>query len=234
MDGKIHAFGRIASTQHMARRLLEQGVAGVGDAVVADEQTAGHGRFGRSWHSPIGGLYVTIILSPDPLLSLKAGLALVRRLRRAGFSSGVKWPNDVLVGDRKIAGILVEAVGTYSLVGIGLNLTVAPLEGSTCVSEYSDAVNRSEWVLSIVSEINKTMLTPLDIDAYRTACLTLGQHVRLEHLGQQASVEGLAVDVDDYGRLVVLTGDGKRAVSSGECLHVRGSDNDVDETEESS
>ncbi|MCK5828204.1 biotin--[acetyl-CoA-carboxylase] ligase, partial [Candidatus Bipolaricaulota bacterium] len=134
MNGKIHTIGRTSSTQHIARRLIEQGLASMGDAVVADEQTTGQGRFGRSWISPRGGLYATIILPSGPLLSLKAGLALVRALRRAGVSAGLKWPNDVLVEDRKIAGVLVEAAEEHSLVGIGLNLISSPLDSSTCVS----------------------------------------------------------------------------------------------------
>jgi len=221
MDGKIHTIGRTSSTQHIARRLIEQGLANMGDAVVADEQTAGQGRFGRSWISPSGGLYATIILPSESLLSLTAGLALVRALWRANIPAGLKWPNDVLVEDRKIAGVLVEAAGEHSLVGIGLNLTAAPLDCSTCVSHYVDGVSRDDWAFSIISEISKMALTSLDIDAYRAACLTLGRPVRLERLGQQADVEGIATDVDDQGRLVVMTADGKRAVSSGECFHAK-------------
>ena len=226
MNGKIHTIGRTSSTQHIARRLIEQGLASMGDAVVADEQTTGQGRFGRSWISPRGGLYATIILPSGPLLSLKAGLALVRALRRAGVSAGLKWPNDVLVEDRKIAGVLVEAAEEHSLVGIGLNLISSPLDSSTCVSHYVDGVSRDDWALSIASEIRKMALTPLDMDTYREACSTLGQPVRLERLGQEADVEGIAVDVDNQGRLVVMTADGKRAVSSGECFHVKASEKD--------
>ena len=227
MNGKIHTIGRTSSTQHIARRLIEQGLASMGDAVIADEQTAGQGRFGRSWISPSGGMYATIILSSDPLLSLKAGLALVCVLRRAGVSAAsLKWPNDVLVEDRKIAGVLIETAGEHSLVGIGLNLTATPLDCSTCVSHYVDVISRDDWALSIISEISRQALISLDMDAYREACLTLGRPVRLERLGQQPDVEGIAVDVDEHGRLVVMTAEGKRTVSSGECFHAKASEKD--------
>jgi BirA family biotin operon repressor/biotin-[acetyl-CoA-carboxylase] ligase len=117
--------------------------------------------------------------------------------------------------------VLVETSGDLSLVGIGLNLTSAPLDGSTCVSQYVESVNRDEWVRVIVRKLIEMSETSFDLDAYRTACLTLGLHVRLEGVGHEAEVEGVATDVDDDGRLTVLTVDGEVVVSSGECLHVR-------------
>jgi len=224
MKGTLHHFTQTTSTQNEARRLIEEGFAGVGDAVVSDEQIAGRGRFGRTWISPRGGLYATVILPSDPLLSLKAGLALVRVLRRAGVSAGLKWPNDVLVEDLKIAGVLIEAIENLSLVGIGLNLVSAPLDTATCVARYVESVDRNEWVQEIVSELIVLSEAPCDLEAYRAACLTLGKRVRLESVGADAPVEGVASDVDGYGRLVVMTTAGERTVSSGECLHLRAAD----------
>lgn len=224
MRGTLHHITHTTSTQHEARRLIEKGLAGSGDAVVADEQTAGRGRFGRTWISPREGLYATIILPSDPLLSFKAGLALVRVLRRAGVIAGLKWPNDVLVEDLKIAGVLIETTGDLSLVGIGLNLASAPLDTATCVARYVESIDRDEWAQEIVRELIILSEAACDLEAYRAACLTLGQRVRLEGVGADASVEGVASDVDGYGRLVVMTTAGERIVSSGECLHLRAAD----------
>lgn len=226
MQGTIHTIKTTASTQHEARRLIAEGRAQSGDTVVADRQTAGQGRFGRSWISPVGGLYATVIVPSDPMLSLKAGLALVWALRAVSIPAGLKWPNDVLVEDRKMAGVLVETSGDLSLVGIGLNLTSSPLACSTCVSQYVKAVNRDEWVRGIVGKLIEMSNTPLDLDAYRRSCLTLGQHVRLARVGHEADIEGVATDVDDDGRLIILTQVGEVAVSSGECQHVRASTED--------
>jgi BirA family transcriptional regulator, biotin operon repressor / biotin---[acetyl-CoA-carboxylase] ligase len=224
MSGTLYHIKQTTSTQHEARRLIEKGLAGSGDAVVADEQTAGRGRFGRTWISPREGLYATIILPSDPLLSLKAGLALVRVLRRAGVIAGLKWPNDVLVEDLKIAGVLIETTGDLSLVGIGLNLASAPLDTATCVARYVESIDRDEWAQKIVRELIILSEAACDLEAYRAACLTLGQRVRLEGVGADASVEGVASDVDDHGRLVVMATAGERTVSSGECLHLRAAD----------
>ena len=169
MEGTLHHITRTTSTQYEARRLIEEGLAGAGDAVVADEQSAGRGRFGRVWISPTGGMYATVILPSDPLLSLKAGLALVSVLRRASVSAGLKWPNDVLVEDRKIAGVLIETTGDLSLVGIGLNLVSAPLDTATCVARYVESVDRDEWAQEIIKELIALSETPCDLEVYRSA-----------------------------------------------------------------
>ena len=226
MESTIHHILCTTSTQQEARRLIAEGKAKQGDIIVADEQTAGRGRFGRSWISPNGGLYATVILSSDPLLSLKAGLAIVRVLRSAGLDAGLKWPNDVLVEGCKIAGILVETDGELALVGIGLNLMSAPLDTATCVARYTEEVSRDEWAREIAGALIEISRGDFDFDEYRGLCLTLGKPVRIEGLGHDSVVEGIAVDVDEIGRLIVKTRTGNRTVSSGECLHLRASNPD--------
>lgn len=221
MEPTLHHIERTASTQLEARRLIAGGIAKTGDIVLANEQTAGRGRFGRSWISPIGGLYVTFILVPDPLVSLKAGLAVVRVLQSAGIDAKLKWPNDVLVEERKIAGILVETDGDHSLAGIGINLTVAPLETATCVAQYADVASSEEWARAIADELIEISSEGFSFDEYRRACMTLGQTVLIDGIGDEPPFEGTALDVDDEGRLIVQTEQGLRTVSSGECLHLR-------------
>ena len=221
MESTIHHIERTTSTQQEARRLIAEGKAEYGDIVVANEQTAGCGRFGRTWISPNGGLYATIILSPDPLVPLKAGLAVVRVLQSVGISAGLKWPNDVLVEDRKIAGVLIETDGGHSLVGIGLNLASPPLDTATCVARYVDLPDRDEWVQSIANTLIEMPQGAFDLDEYRGACLTLGSSVRIDGAGNDSPIEGVAVEVDEEGRLHVNTKTGRRIISSGECLHLR-------------
>ncbi len=222
MESTIHHSVHTTSTQQEARELIDEGKAKHGDIIVADEQTAGRGRFGRSWVSPRGGLYATVILSSDPLISLKAGLAVVRVLRSVGINSaGLKWPNDVLVEGRKIAGILIETDGAFSLVGIGLNLTLAPLDTATCVACYTERVDRDEWAREIAGTLIDMLRGVFDLDEYRDVCLTLGNPVRIEGVGRDSVIEGIAVDVDERGGLIVKTRTGNRTVSSGECLHLR-------------
>ncbi len=223
MESTIHYIVRTTSTQQEARGLIAEGKAKHGDIIVANEQTAGRGRFGRNWISPNGGLYATIIVSSVPLISLKAGLAVVRVLRSVGIDAGLKWPNDVLVEGLKIAGLLIETDGAFSLVGIGVNLTSAPLDTATCVACYTERVDRDEWAREIAGLLIDMLRGDFDLDEYRGVCLTLGNPVHIEGFEDNPRVEGIAVDVDERGRLIVKTEKGNRIVSSGECLHLRAS-----------
>ncbi|HXW82965.1 MAG TPA: biotin--[acetyl-CoA-carboxylase] ligase [Candidatus Binataceae bacterium] len=136
---RIHYFDKVGSTQEVARELAESGANG-GTVVIAEMQTAGRGRLGRSWHSPRGAsLYSTTILRPHmpiadvPQLSLVAGVAVAEALEReAPGIVSLKWPNDVWLLRRKAGGILAEAVTdsqqrlTAVLLGIGINVNLAP------------------------------------------------------------------------------------------------------------
>lgn len=134
----VHLFGAVGSTNDVARRLAEEEDAPGGTVVLAAEQTEGRGREGRSWLSPPGGVYLSVLFRPDELpnpdlLPLLAGLGVVRRLDEAfpGLAPELKWPNDVMVGDRKLGGVLCEAVWSeegprFVVAGAGLN--VRPLE----------------------------------------------------------------------------------------------------------
>lgn len=135
---RVHYFTEVASTQDLARELARGG-AGHGEVVVAERQTAGRGRLGRSWHSPAGvNFYGTFILRPAiPLaqvapLSLVAGVAVAEALETvAPKIVSLKWPNDVWLNGRKAAGLIAEAVTdsnhrlTSVLLGIGINLNLA-------------------------------------------------------------------------------------------------------------
>jgi BirA family biotin operon repressor/biotin-[acetyl-CoA-carboxylase] ligase len=110
----IHRYTTVDSTMRIAAELS------IGDVVVADEQTAGQGRHGHSWYSaPAAGLYCSIVLEPRPLLTLALGLATAEAIQ---IPSDLRWPNDVMIGDRKIGGILVQLVDGKAIAGIGVNL----------------------------------------------------------------------------------------------------------------
>ncbi|MBI3951833.1 MAG: biotin--[acetyl-CoA-carboxylase] ligase [Acidobacteria bacterium] len=130
----VYQYASVTSTNDVARELAESG-AGEGTTVVAEEQTTGRGRLGRTWLSPKGeGLYHSIILRPDilpsnaPVLGLVVAVALAEFVReRYQLATDIKWPNDVLIRDRKVAGILAEAETSpngirYIMAGIGINL----------------------------------------------------------------------------------------------------------------
>ena len=128
MNWSVTRFPVLASTNDLALEWMRAGTARAGDVLVAAEQRAGRGRPGRTWHSPPGALLMTAVLPFVPervgWTSLAAGAAVATAVRGLGVPAGVKWPNDVVVEGRKLAGVLAEtSVSGLVAVGIGMNVT---------------------------------------------------------------------------------------------------------------
>jgi len=224
----------IGSTNSRARELADEGAGNV--AVLADEQTGGRGRLDRGWTSPSGGIWLSILLRPDipptqaPAFTLAAAVATARAVRQAGVDVSIKWPNDVLVGDRKLAGILTEMEGeadriSWLIAGIGINANVdagdlPPAQPVTALRDEVGDVDRREITQSLLAEFHR-LSTDLDevLPAWRELSATLGRRVRIETAGED--VVGEAVGVRFPGTLVVETGEGTREVSAGDCEHLR-------------
>lgn len=155
---EVRLFEQVESTMDVARRLADEEDAPEGTVVVAREQTAGRGRAGRSWSSPPGGVYLSVVFRPreveNPgLLPVVAGLGVVRELDAGwpGLEMALKWPNDLLAGGRKLAGLLAEAVWgeegiRFLVAGVGVNVRPLPddlpaevLEGATSLDAEVDA-----------------------------------------------------------------------------------------------
>lgn len=212
---RLLRYAQVDSTQRVARGLP------VGTVVIADSQTAGHGRYGREWASPPGGLYASIVLVPTPLLPLRAGVAVAEALSGCGIPARLKWPNDVTVNGRKIAGILIEEAGGAMILGIGVNLEGIPYPGATSIRV---AGGRTPLSGELLTRIIEALFTPLPdeavIERYRDLCATIGKEVSVA-VGT-ARIHGRAVGIDRSGRLVLETDDGVRLISSGECIHLSG------------
>lgn len=207
-----------------------------------DHQIAGRGRLDRSWEAPAGsGLAVSVLLRPTRVpasrwvwLPLLVGLAVDATVNGFDVAAGLKWPNDVLVGDRKIAGILLERVETPSgpaaIVGVGLNVSMRedelPVDTATSLAiEGASETDRTIVLRSFLRNLETLYRSWLASegdpgagirDSYARRCTTLGRRVRVS-LPDGTFLEGEASDLDDHGRLVV---DGK-AVSAGDVTHVR-------------
>jgi BirA family biotin operon repressor/biotin-[acetyl-CoA-carboxylase] ligase len=213
-----------------------------GRALVADHQTAGRGRLGRRWQAPPGSSLLVSMLfhadGPDGLhkYTQAVALAAAEACRDvAGVSPSLKWPNDLLVGDRKVAGVLAETAPLPSgklavVVGIGLNVTwTPPFPDELAVTmtalnvEAGRAIDRDLVLHSMLDRL--ALEPPADLlDRYRAALGTLGRRVRIEQagIGQGEVWEGLAVDVKADGCLVVRTPTGHREVMTGDVVHLRG------------
>ena len=209
-----------------------------GTVVVAESQTAGRGRQGRSWQSPPrAGLTFSVLLRPPQVsawLPLLAGLSVAVALReQAGVEAGLKWPNDVLVGAgnsaRKVAGLLAEIPGGGQggvVIGIGLNVTTRAAElpddrATSLALAGALTTDRETLLKAILRSLARAYASwradpEALIPAYRSACLTLGRQVRVE-LPDGQSYEGQARDIDPEGRLVV----DERAFAAGDVIHLR-------------
>ena len=220
-----------------------------GAVLVTDYQSAGRGRLGRTWTAPPGtSIAMSVLVRPegvDPArwtwLPLLTGLAVADGLTRtAGLEVRLKWPNDVLVGDRKVCGILAErvesAAGPVCVIGMGVNthLVAEDLPVPTATSIAIECAVAGRPVPSRTSVI-ATVLAAFELlfrrwtaaaddswlaAAYRRRSATLGRTVRVV-LGPEESVEGIATDVDSDGRLVVQASGAPRTFGAGDVIHVR-------------
>ena len=224
----------IDSTNARARDLAVDGRENV--VVLADAQTGGRGRLDRAWSSPSGGVWLSILIRPDvpptqaPAYTLAAAVATTRAVREAGVDASIKWPNDVLVGDRKLAGILTEMEGeadrvSWLVVGIGINANVDAADlptdrPVTTVREEVGDVDRRELTQSLLAAFHElTVDLQQVLPAWRKLSSTLGQRVRVETPGEK--IVGDAVDVRFPGSLIVETAEGTREVTAGDCEHLR-------------
>mgnify|MGYP001224376490 CR=1 FL=1 len=240
---EVRWYDALPSTNELARNLAETDAAD-GMVIVAEQQTAGRGRLGRTWASPSGGLWLSVILRPHldlghlPLLGLAASAATAAALEEAtGLHARVKWPNDVLIEGRKVAGLLLEAgpahrdtpAPAWLVVGIGINANVSPdalpsrprYPATSLSAALGRPVDRGRLLRVLLRELDRDYRDVREgggtaaLRRWRARSETLGRFVRVAT--SAATVEGLAHDVDGTGALLVRTSDGaERRIVAGE------------------
>jgi BirA family biotin operon repressor/biotin-[acetyl-CoA-carboxylase] ligase len=250
-DGLWREIEVVESTGSTNADLLARALRGEpeGTVLAAEEQRAGRGRMGRAWTSPPrAALTFSLLLKPamPPArrgwLPLLTGVAVAAAVTKAtGVETGLKWPNDLLAADAKLAGILAEAAGDTVVVGIGLNVSTEPAEfptprpgalpATSLRSAGATALNRDDILLAILAgferwyrawqqaggDPDRSGLRP----EYTRLSATIGRTVRAELPGGQA-LSGPAVGVDSDGRLLVLLSSGSEvAVAAGDVVHLR-------------
>ncbi|MEN3274172.1 MAG: BirA family transcriptional regulator [Actinomycetota bacterium] len=239
---------RLAETDSTNRVVLEEarGGAAEGLVVVADHQTAGRGRLGRTWQAPPGAsLLVTVLLRPAlppaevHLVTIAAGLAAVDACDAvADVVPSLKWPNDLVIErdgvTRKLAGLLSESLvagGRVDALALGMGLNVQwPAELPDDLASIATALNHEAghdidrdalldaWLSRLGQRYGSFDAASL-LAEYRERCVTLGREVRAE-LANEA-VTGVATDVDPDGHLLVTTPDGPRTITAGDVVHLR-------------
>jgi BirA family biotin operon repressor/biotin-[acetyl-CoA-carboxylase] ligase len=230
----IHFYDAVESTNLIAVELAQEG-APEGIVVLADQQLSGRGRGSRSWHSPAGvGIYCSIVLRPKivpakgQLITLMAGVSIVKAIAlRTGLSPQLKWPNDILINDKKVAGILLESkvsrgqIG-YSVIGFGVNVNNGSADlpedirvnASSLLMELKKPVDRSTLVIEIFSELETLYHRfqredfPVILEQWHRYSSTLGQRVRIRQ--KDKATEGIAVDLNEDGGLLVRVEGGER------------------------
>lgn len=240
LGAKIHYLPTVDSTNRLARELAAAGELD-GTVVLAEEQTAGRGRLGRSWNSPAGGVWLSLLLRPRvvpqkaQLFTLLAAVAASEATETvAGVRCGIKWPNDLLLSGKKVAGILTEISAemervNFLILGLGINLNVpqgafAPEvshQATSILAHTGRTVSRAAWVRAFLSIFEQDYLSAEVngftgiLDRWRSYSVTLGQEIQLRVTGRE-TVEGAALDIDGDGGLIVLTAKGKETFVAGE------------------
>jgi BirA family biotin operon repressor/biotin-[acetyl-CoA-carboxylase] ligase len=224
----VHFFEDVTSTNDVAKKLAEDGATD-GTVVVAGKQSAGRGRYGRSWFSPAGSISMTVILRPDHEVATRVASA-VGTVAACGaielntpLSPKIVWPNDVFVNGRKVAGVLAEA-SSYVLIGIGMNVNVKAREfpkelrktATSLSEELGKKIEPSKLLGSIFLELDSLYTTiavgetsVLEAE-WRSHSATLGRQVVVSENG--SSYEGRAIDVSVEEGLVMETAEGARKI----------------------
>ena len=226
---RIFCFDTLDSTNEEAKR---QGALGAenGSLFVAEKQTGGKGRLGRAWTSPAGsGIWFSVLLRPGFLpeqtasLTLLIGLAVCKAIRKtAGCRAMIKWPNDVVIGSRKVCGILTEMAAemervNYVVAGIGVNANILSFPGelqakaTSLLLETGSPVDRAALLREILKQLefylNRQKTDGAGVlEQYRSLCVTLGRKVGFTRGG--TPMTGTAADISPTGELMVRCEDG--------------------------
>jgi BirA family biotin operon repressor/biotin-[acetyl-CoA-carboxylase] ligase len=199
-----------------------------GTVVIAGEQTGGRGRLKRAWLAPEGNIALSVILRPEinslPCLIMIASLAVAQSIESvAGVKAGIKWPNDVLIGGKKVGGILIENEVrgnrvAFSIVGIGINIDLKAADyaeiakTATNLKEASGKKDlRIKIIQAVLTEFERLYLSlpenkPI-YEAWRDKLVTLGKKVKAQS-GNQV-IEGIVEAVDEVGALMIKGEDGR-------------------------
>ncbi len=239
LSWRVEVLDETPSTNAVVADRARAGAA-EGLVVVTEHQTSGRGRLDRAWHTPArSALTFSVLLRPElpparwPWLPLLTGVAVHDAV---GSGVSLKWPNDVLMGDLKVAGILAELVetptGPAAVVGVGLNVSMTPeelpLPTATSLWLAGHEVDRTDLLVDLLVELDRVYAVwtggadddELLRSTYTRRCATVGQLVRVD-LPSGETLTGTAVDVDLAGRLLVQSGGTTTVVGAGDVVHVR-------------
>jgi len=235
---ELHYYATIDSTQNACAHLGLHG-AEEGVVVVSETQAAGRGRMGRGWVSSLGGIYFSLLLRPvflpvfeAPKITMLISLAVRNAIfKAAGIDCAVKWPNDIYLGSKKLAGILCEINAevdkiNFVVVGAGINVNSRdlPPTATSLFLHSKEKIRRKELFVAILSEIENYYETAKKygfksiLEGWQKYCPMLGKEVEVKTAVRV--IKGRAITIDEYGRLVVKEGTRTVKISSGDVVKV--------------
>jgi len=244
---RIFSYARVTSTQDKAKKFAERGTP-EGTVIVAETQTRGKGRLGKRWVSPKGGIWVSVVLRPEitpmevPKITMIGSLAVAKAIAElTGLEVKLKWPNDVLIRPipgiefKKVCGVLTEMVSevsrvNYVITGLGINVNNRiPPSLRAMATSLKDVVghNLPKWELlrKVLEKFDKYYLVfrkggvvPI-LQEYKGMSAVLGREVKIEC--PDGIIKGKALNIDEYGALIVKTEDSKKRVVAGDVTIVK-------------
>ena len=234
----LRCFQEISSTNELAKEVARNSENGT--VILAMVQTEGRGRLSRPWASPPGGIWMSLILKPKMPLSqihqinMAVSVAVSKSIQNLyGLDAGIKWPNDILINERKVCGILMEVSAQvdrldYAVVGLGINanvdVSVFPEEWKSISigHQLGRVVCRAELIRKILLELEaayERMNSTEIYEEWRRRSITLGRHVRITSI--TGDLIGVAEELLKDGTLCLKTKEGRKHVLAGDCIHLR-------------
>lgn len=201
---KLISFDKIPSTQTYALDMVAQGTARDHTVILAEAQSAGRGRYRRTWVSHHGNLYASFIFATDerdPRLSYVVAVTVAETMIAFGINPTIKWPNDILIDGAKVAGILIEYAGAFVIVGIGVNIKTNPTVAeykTTKLENYSN-VSRDEFLNKLMKNLDKWRRTDFVNVRARWMELAAGLHRVVKYRGGDVELIG----INENGALIL-------------------------------
>ncbi|MCX7715793.1 MAG: biotin--[acetyl-CoA-carboxylase] ligase [Endomicrobia bacterium] len=243
---QVYFYKTISSTMDIAKEIVNKNKDIENVLVIAEKQTKGKGRIKRRWFSPKGGVWFSLILKPNItpdkvfLLNYVFSLSVVNILKKYSIDAKTKWPNDVVVDDKKICGILIEADTeldrlNWCIVGVGINVNIKSqfflkhnLQATSMYELLGKKVDLNEFLKNLFHELeiqyNKFVEGKIQeiISLWSLFCSTLGRKVKVITINEE--IEGKVLKIHpETGALIVKTQSGEiKKILSGDCLHLRG------------
>lgn len=204
---KLISFDKIPSTQTYALQMVANGTARDHTVIMAEAQSAGRGRYRRTWVSHHGNLYVSFIFNAyerDPRLSYVVAVAVAETLTAFGIHPKIKWPNDILIDGKKVCGILIEYAGQFVIVGIGINIKTNPTVPNyktTKLDNYA-TIEKSDLLNKLMKNLDKWRRMDFPLVRARWMDLATGLNKNVKYRGDQVELIG----INENGALVLRNG----------------------------